>query len=120
MAGTGAGGGSGADAVSIREEMDANSTKLAAILADTNELQTDWVNGGRLDTLLDTQFAAILLDTNELQTDWTNGGRLDLLLDSQLAELAKIPRASAAIGAGAFVMTITGGQAAPVTYTAPA
>ena len=26
--------------------------------------------------------AAIVADTNELQTDWTNGGRLDLLLDA--------------------------------------
>ena len=48
------------------------------ILADTGELQTDWVNGGRLDLLLD----AALADTNELQTDWTNGGRLDLLIDA--------------------------------------
>jgi len=31
---------------------------------------------------LDTEIAAILADTNELQTDWANGGRLDLLLDS--------------------------------------
>lgn len=30
---------------------------------------------------LDTEIAAILADTNELQTDWANGGRLDLLLD---------------------------------------
>jgi len=51
---------------------------LAAILVDTNELQTDWTNGGRLDLLID----AILADTNELQTDWTDGGRLDLLLDA--------------------------------------
>jgi hypothetical protein len=29
-------------------------TEVAAILADTNELQTDWANGGRLDTILDT------------------------------------------------------------------
>jgi len=28
---------------------------------------------------------SILEDTNELQTDWANGGRLDLLLDSALA-----------------------------------
>ena len=28
-------------------------TEIAAILADTNELQTDWANGGRLDTILD-------------------------------------------------------------------
>jgi hypothetical protein len=53
-------------------------TEVAAILADTNELQTDWVNGGRLDLLVD----AILADTNELQADWVNGGRLDLLIDA--------------------------------------
>ena len=83
-------------------------TEVAAILADTNELQTDWANGGRLDLLLDgaasagdpwttalpgaygagtagyiigTDLASVLADTNELQTDWANGGRLDLLLD---------------------------------------
>ena len=70
------------------------------ILSDTNELQTDWVNGGRLDLILDiiaadttTDIPAtistmqgnvtnILADTNELQGDWINGGRLDLLLDA--------------------------------------
>jgi len=31
---------------------------------------------------IDTEVAAILTDTNELQTDWTNGGRLDLLIDA--------------------------------------
>jgi hypothetical protein len=46
------------DAAAVRTEMDANSTKLAAIVADTNELQTDWGNGGRLDTLLDTAAAS--------------------------------------------------------------
>jgi len=46
-------------AANVRTEMDANSTQLAAIVADTNELQTDWVNGGRLDLLID----AILADT---------------------------------------------------------
>jgi hypothetical protein len=30
---------------------------------------------------LTTMFAAIVADTNELQTDWVNGGRLDLILD---------------------------------------
>jgi len=43
----------------IRQEIDSNSTQLAAIVADTNELQTDWANGGRLDLLLD----AVLADT---------------------------------------------------------
>lgn len=73
--------GTGASAASIRAEIDANSTQLAAIVADTNELQTDWADGGRLDLLLDgasapsaaairaeidansTQLAAILTDT---------------------------------------------------------
>jgi hypothetical protein len=59
-----------------------NGADINAILADTNELQGDWVNGGRLDLLLD----ATLADTAELQGDWVNGGRLDLLLDSILAD----------------------------------
>lgn len=37
----------------IREEIDSNSTQLALIVADTNELQTDWTDGGRLDVILD-------------------------------------------------------------------
>lgn len=31
---------------------------------------------------LDTQLGNIVADTNELQTDWTNGGRLDVLIDA--------------------------------------
>ena len=58
-------------------------TEVAAILADTNELQGDWANGGRLDLLLD----AALADTAELQGDWANGGRLDLLLDSVISKV---------------------------------
>ena len=34
-----------------------------------------------VDDFLDTEVAAILADTNELQTDWVQGGRLDLILD---------------------------------------
>lgn len=44
-------------------------TEIAAILA-----------------LLDTEIAAILADTNELQTDWVNGGRLDLILDARASQ----------------------------------
>ncbi len=46
-------------AAAVRTEMDSNSTQLAAIVADTNELQGDWTDAGRLDTILD----AILTDT---------------------------------------------------------
>lgn len=59
------GGGAAPTVEEIRTEMDDNSTQLAAIVADTNELQGDWTNGGRLDLIID----AILADTNELQTD---------------------------------------------------
>jgi hypothetical protein len=39
---------------------------------------------------LDTEIAAILADTNELQTDWANGGRLDLLVDTLISNVASI------------------------------
>jgi hypothetical protein len=39
-----------------------------------------------VDDFLDTEIAAILADTNELQTDWVNGGRLDLLLDTAASQ----------------------------------
>ena len=46
---------------------------------------------------LDTEIAAILADTNELQTDWTNGGRLDLLVDAIKAKTDALPAAPAAV-----------------------
>jgi hypothetical protein len=47
--------GSAPTVVQIRQEMDNNSTKLADIVADTNELQSDWADGGRLDLILDAR-----------------------------------------------------------------
>lgn len=89
-------------------EADANHV---TIIGDSNELQTDWANGGRLDLILDetlvdanqaaqggvgitaeevwedpnattASVALIVADSNELQVDWANGGRLDLILDT--------------------------------------
>jgi len=100
-----------ADAAGGLPISDAGGLDLDAKLANTNEITvarmgalTDWINGGRLDLILDiiaadtttdipatlatiaayldTEIAAILADTNELQTDWVNGGRLDLLIDA--------------------------------------
>jgi hypothetical protein len=46
----------------ISADIAAVQTDTTAIVADTNELQTDWVNGGRLDLIID----AILADTLSL------------------------------------------------------
>jgi hypothetical protein len=64
---TGAGG-SSPTVVQIRQEMDSNSTQLADIVADTNELQTDNIPGliSTLDAVVDTvkvDTADILVDT---------------------------------------------------------
>ena len=51
---------------------------------DANEVTV----GGTTQTANDNgaDINAILTDTNELQTDWANGGRLDLILDARAAE----------------------------------
>jgi|GEM_PF-2012862 len=54
-----AGGGSAPTVSQIRTEMDDNSTKLAAIVADTNELQADDVPG---------LIATLQADTDDIQT----------------------------------------------------
>jgi hypothetical protein len=48
-----------------------------------------------IDDLLDTEVAAILADTNELQTDLVNGGRLDLLIDAIKAKTDNLPASPA-------------------------
>lgn len=55
-------------------------TDTAAILVDTGttlDAKIDVIDG-----IVD----AILADTNELQTDWINGGRLDLILDARASQ----------------------------------
>ena len=68
-------------------KLDTVDTNVDAILVDTNELQTDWANGGRLDLIIDL----ILADTAELQTDWTNDGRLDVILDAVKTKTDNLP-----------------------------
>ncbi|MFA5163815.1 MAG: hypothetical protein WC441_04860 [Patescibacteria group bacterium] len=45
---------------------DDNSVMGAVIVADTNELQQEWANGGRLDLILDS----IASDSNDMQEDY--------------------------------------------------
>lgn len=42
---------------------------ITAILADTNELQTDWANGGRLDVILDARASQASVDTVDTVVD---------------------------------------------------
>ena len=66
-----------ADDSDIDAQLAAIKAETAAILVDTG-------------TTLDTNITAILADTNELQTDLVNGGRLDLLIDSIITHLTDI------------------------------
>lgn len=78
-------------AAAIRAEIDANSTQLAAIVADTNELQADWANGGRLDVILDARASQSSVDT-------ING-----IVDAILIDTAEIGAAGAGLTAIASV-----------------
>lgn len=95
-----------ADAAGGLPISDAGGLDLDTQLAATNEITaarmgalTDWIDGGRLDLILD----AIVADTNELQTDWANGGRLDLIIDAILADTAVIGTPSDLAGSGATI-----------------
>jgi hypothetical protein len=77
-------GGSAPTVEQIRAEMDANSTKLAAILADTNELQTDLANGGRLDLLID----AIKAKTDNLPADPADQSAVEAAITAATSPLA--------------------------------
>jgi hypothetical protein len=57
----------------------------AAITAATSPLATA-ANLATVAGYLDTEIAAILADTNELQTDWVDGGRLDQILDARASQ----------------------------------
>ena len=52
-------------------------------LVDTTTTNTDLVTAAAVNTAVEAgDLALVLADTNELQTDWANGGRLDNLLDA--------------------------------------
>jgi hypothetical protein len=83
--------GSGASAVEVRQEMDNNSTQLALIVADTDEMQQDLENGGRLDLIFDELTAQG--DTNETKLD-TAQADLDIITGADGANLLSATQAS--------------------------
>lgn len=100
--GTPAGADVAADIAAVKAE-------TATIVADTNELQTDWVNGGRLDLIVD----AILADTASL--DGTKipdtislaniNAEVDTALDTAIPELGvAAPTATPTVRTGLMLM----------------
>ena len=98
----------GTPAADVSADIAAVKAETATIVTDTNELQTDWTNGGRLDLIID----AILADTNELQTDdvpgliaalndistaEVNAEVVDVVRTDTATELAAVPAASPAL-----------------------
>lgn len=79
------------DAIGSAEVAASAVTKIQSGLATAADLAT-------VAAYLDTEIAAILADTNELQTDWANGGRLDLLIDAIKAKTDNLPASPAATG----------------------
>lgn len=77
-------------------------TEVAAILADTAELQGDWVDGGRLDLILDARASQASVDTID-----------DLVDDLETRLTAALATKLAAHAAG--VLTVTIGSGASTT-----
>jgi len=78
----------------IAADIIALKAETVLIVADTGELQTDWVDGGRLDLIVD----AILVDTGT-----TLDGKLDTIDDFLDTEIAAITAAVITNAAGADV-----------------
>lgn len=72
----------------------ASGTTIPAIVADTNELQTDWANGGRLDLILDARASQASVD--DLPTNSELATALGTADDAVLAAIAALNDPTAA------------------------
>lgn len=72
-------------------------TEIAAIKAKTDLIPASPAQEGTLSTI-EGKVDSVLADTNMLQVDWVNGGRLDLLIDGIKAKTDLIPASPAAVG----------------------
>lgn len=95
----------------------AKTDNLPAAPADDSDIDSQLAT---IAGYLDTEVAAILADTNELQTDLVNGGRLDLLIDGIKAKTDLIPASPAAVGSAmtltaAYDLAKTAAQTSDIT-----
>lgn len=82
---------------SVSADVAAVKAETAAIVADTNELQTDWANGGRLDLILDARASQASVDT------------IDGIVDSILVDTGTdIPATLATLATAANLATVAG------------
>jgi hypothetical protein len=67
--------------VTLIEGADPSDTIRDAVVDDATR-----IDASALNTATGTTIPAIVADTNELQTDWADGGRLDLILDARASQ----------------------------------
>jgi hypothetical protein len=108
---------------SVITKVDVVDGIVDAILVDTGTTIPATIT--TIDNFLDTEVAAILADTNELQADWVNGGRLDLLIDSIISKVDVVDGIvdsilvdTAEIGAAGAGLTAVWTTAATESYAA--
>ena len=89
----------------------------AAAFDANHRVDVSKIEGGGAISTLDARVAAILADTNELQGDLANGGRLDLLIDSIISKVDVVDGIvddilvdTAVIGAAGAGLTDLGGM----------
>ena len=77
----------------LSDEIGNLNDPTAATIADAvwNETSTGHVDGGKAGAQMWTDIDNILGDTNEVQTDWADDGRLDALIDAVKAKTDNLP-----------------------------
>lgn len=78
------------DLADIATDVDNLGDNVASILGDTNELQQDWANGGRLDLILDARASQSSVDTL--------AGYVDTEVAAIKAKTDNLPASPAAVG----------------------
>jgi len=79
---------------------------FTAIDTVVDGIQTDLSNGTDGLGAIKAETALIVADTNELQTDWVNGGRLDLLIDAIKLVTDALPNGGALTNLDAAISTV--------------
>lgn len=108
---------------SVSVDIAAIKSETAAIVADTNELQTDWANGGRLDVILDARASQTSVDDVPTNTELATAlGTAD---DAVLAQVALVKTVTDKLDdtleddAGTFRFTASALEESPAGGTPP-